>query len=609
MDNGWITETVRVITGLVVGGIAIAVGPRLERKGLAVFAQGVIVTGIAACYLSVYAAFTYYHLVPGPIAYVAMAVLAAIALWRSVAHASLFLAMMSGLVGFSAPMALQTGVMNTGGLFTFLGFIAIMMLGTVVGLRKWYSLFFVALGATIAWWTIWSLGGYGRDQYQLPAAAFSVLADIVLFVGALFAIQSRAPGLLDRIKVSFTVAGLAFLCMYVDSTTQTYELWSKLAVFLVPLVVVCTAWLLVTRNERSQILAHGLGILTIAVACLIPWMCQYDNNAENLTLIAIAVVGSILGKRMQYVGMRITSDIVIGLQLLSILQPENTVDLPSDVVAFANTTMLHFVLVAGYMWFLLDRMQVMRQLAPSVLIYALSLQTFLALQNAMYPWWIHYMVAVAVWTLLHQVVVLITRRRALPYADMYGLAGAAIGVMMWVSMSLAWPSPEDYHSVFNMRLISGLSISAVLLLMWLTIPRPTWKISDAYIIWPGIMLITFVLTTMETITPQWKTIIEVGGSYGWGSMVARDLIDRMQLLLSCAWIAYAAVVVAIGFVKRIKVARLAGMGVLGVAVLKVFLYDLSNLQTPFRIISFIVLGLILFGASYLYARFKDRIIA
>lgn len=49
------------------------------------------------------------------------------------------------------------------------------------------------------------------------------------------------------------------------------------------------------------------------------------------------------------------------------------------------------------------------------------------------------------------------------------------------------------------------------------------------------------------------------------------------------------------------------MGVLGVAVLKVFLYDLSNLQTPFRIISFIVLGLILFGASYLYARFKDRI--
>lgn len=103
-----------------------------------------------------------------------MAVLAAITLWRSVAHASLFLAMMSGVDGFSAPMALQTGVMNTGGLFTFLGFIAIMMLGTVIGLRKWYSLYVVALGARLLWWFMWSLVDIGTistsiQQQQIPS--------------------------------------------------------------------------------------------------------------------------------------------------------------------------------------------------------------------------------------------------------------------------------------------------------------------------------------------------------------------------------------------------------------------------------------------------------
>jgi len=218
-----------------------------------------------------------------------------------------------------------------------------------------------------------------------------------------------------------------------------------------------------------------------------------------------------------------------------------------------------------------DRMQRMRQLAPSMLIYAPSLQTVLALQNAKYPWWIHLMVAVVVWTLLQQVVVLITRWHMLRHTDMYGLIGMAVGVLIWMSVSLVWPAAAACAGVFNMRTISGLSITAVLFLLWFTLPRPTWKFNDAYIIWPCIMLITFLLTTMKTITPQWKTIIQTSDTYGWESMNVRDLFDRMQLLLSCAWIAYAAVVVAIGNVKRIKVARLAGMGVLGVAVLNVFL--------------------------------------
>ncbi|MBS1561165.1 MAG: DUF2339 domain-containing protein [Bacteroidetes bacterium] len=544
---------------------------------------------------------------PAYVAYVGMALLAAVAIWRSLAHASLFLAMMSGLVGFSAPMVLQTGVMNTGGLFTYLGFIAVMMLATVYGLRKWFSLYFVALGATLLWWIVWNIGGYGTDGYQQPAAAFSIIADILLFAGALVAIRWRALEIFDRAKVISTMIVLWLLCLVVNSTTFDYALWSDVGVALVPVLIVSAAWLMVRRGEPTSALAHGLGILVIAVACLVPWTCSYDSNLQDLTLIVIAALGTILGARMQYSGMRLAADIIMGLQLLSIVTPSYVLDLPLGVMVVLNTTMLHYVLIALYMWFLMEQRPSLRQLAPAVLTYALTLQAQLALQNAQYPWWIQVMMPISLWTLMQGITVMLTRRRDLAYADMYATVGMAIGVLSWLSMGLQWPSAVDHTGLFNMRVVSGISIVAMQLLLWFTMPRPTGRFNDAMVIWPSIMLITFLLTTMETITPQWKIITEASDMHGWESMVVRDLMDRMQLLLSCAWIVYAAIVVAIGFVKRVKVARLTGMGVLGVAVLKVFLYDLSNLQTPFRIISFIVLGLILFGASYLYARFKDRI--
>jgi uncharacterized membrane protein len=43
-------------------------------------------------------------------------------------------------------------------------------------------------------------------------------------------------------------------------------------------------------------------------------------------------------------------------------------------------------------------------------------------------------------------------------------------------------------------------------------------------------------------------------------------------------------------------------------VLKVFVVDLANVSTPFRIISFVVLGLMLIGASYLYYRYREYIV-
>ncbi|HET8546465.1 MAG TPA: DUF2339 domain-containing protein [Bryobacteraceae bacterium] len=78
-------------------------------------------------------------------------------------------------------------------------------------------------------------------------------------------------------------------------------------------------------------------------------------------------------------------------------------------------------------------------------------------------------------------------------------------------------------------------------------------------------------------------------------------------LLTIAWGTAAAALVISGFSLRDRVLRLAGLAVFLVCVGKLFVYDLRELDTLSRIVSFIVLGLILLGASWIYTRYREQI--
>ncbi len=78
-------------------------------------------------------------------------------------------------------------------------------------------------------------------------------------------------------------------------------------------------------------------------------------------------------------------------------------------------------------------------------------------------------------------------------------------------------------------------------------------------------------------------------------------------LLTLAWGAEGAMLLAAGFPLRERALRLSALALLLVCVLKLFLFDLRQLETMYRILSFIVLGLILVAASWIYTRFRERV--
>lgn len=74
------------------------------------------------------------------------------------------------------------------------------------------------------------------------------------------------------------------------------------------------------------------------------------------------------------------------------------------------------------------------------------------------------------------------------------------------------------------------------------------------------------------------------------------------LAVSAWWLAFAGALVAAGLERRVRPARLAGLAVAGLAVLKVLVFDLASLDALYRVASVLILGLVSLGLAYLYHR-------
>jgi uncharacterized membrane protein len=93
------------------------------------------------------------------------------------------------------------------------------------------------------------------------------------------------------------------------------------------------------------------------------------------------------------------------------------------------------------------------------------------------------------------------------------------------------------------------------------------------------------------------------------SLLAVLLYDQVSgNMLTVAWGIEGIALLAAGFPLRDRVLRLSGMALLMFCIFKLFLFDLRNLETLWRILSFMALGLILVAVSWVYTRFKDVLV-
>jgi hypothetical protein len=94
---------------------------------------------------------------------------------------------------------------------------------------------------------------------------------------------------------------------------------------------------------------------------------------------------------------------------------------------------------------------------------------------------------------------------------------------------------------------------------------------------------------------------------GTGLMTVLLYHETSARMLTMAWGVEAAAILVFGFVARERALRLSGLLLLAVCVVKLFALDFRELDAMARIISFIVLGLLLVAASWVYTRYRDQL--
>lgn len=83
--------------------------------------------------------------------------------------------------------------------------------------------------------------------------------------------------------------------------------------------------------------------------------------------------------------------------------------------------------------------------------------------------------------------------------------------------------------------------------------------------------------------------------------------NLMELIRSMAWLAYSVILFSIGIIRKVAAPRYAAIVLFSITILKIFINDLGFLDIPYRIVSFLVLGLILLMVSYVYQSRKGKL--
>ncbi len=219
IDNHWIGPLGRVLIGLVAGAGLIAWSERFRTRGYAAFSYSLKAVGSGILYLSLWAAFSLYHLVDSTVAFAAMIVVTAFngfLAWRQDAE---LLALYAIVGGFSTPLLLSTGGNHEVALFNYLLLLDAAVL-VLVALKPWSRLLCGAFLGTVFFFAEWSLEYYAQSEFGTTAFFLALFFLIFAWAPRLVRLRAEDGGPhagwdhLALVVVPLANAGLGFLGFY-----------------------------------------------------------------------------------------------------------------------------------------------------------------------------------------------------------------------------------------------------------------------------------------------------------------------------------------------------------------------------------------------------------
>lgn len=184
IDNRWIGPLGRIAIGLVAGAGFIAWSERFRSRGYTAFSYSLKAVGTGILYLSLWAAFSLYHLIPASAAFLAMIAVTAFNGFLAWILDAELLALYAIVGGICTPLLVSTGENHEIALFSYALMLDLAML-VLVALRPWSRLIVAAFAGTVVFFAGWSSAFYSDNQ----------MARTCFFLALFFLIFAFAPRL------------------------------------------------------------------------------------------------------------------------------------------------------------------------------------------------------------------------------------------------------------------------------------------------------------------------------------------------------------------------------------------------------------------------------
>ncbi|WP_158943489.1 DUF2339 domain-containing protein [Granulicella sp. S190] len=269
IDNHWIGPMGRILAGLIAGAAIVVWSEHFRRQGFNAFSYSLKAIGSGALYLSLWAAFQVYHLLPAGIALPAMILVTAWNAYMAWSQNSQILAAYALAGAFATPLLLSTGGNHEIFLFTYLLAIDVATV-ILVRLKPWPRLLLGAFPATVAFFIVWYVEWFDVSNVSKPlaiTAIFLVLYFITFLLPSLRAPKTEGQPSAPITEILLPLANAAFAALAFYSIledTRNHDLLPWLAVFFAALYL-CLMRLPQPRVTSAVHLALAIVFLTIAI--------------------------------------------------------------------------------------------------------------------------------------------------------------------------------------------------------------------------------------------------------------------------------------------------------------------------------------------------------
>ena len=611
-DNQWIGDRGRVLIGVFAGLSLVYAGELFQKKNYLLYGQTLAAGGISILYLSVYAAFNFYSLIPQLAAFLFMILITAMCGVQAARLDSKVLAMLGLLGGLLTPFWLSTGESNQ---VSLLGYVLILDLGmgVLAASRGWFFLNGISFPGTVILFFSWGVQFYSRDDLWTTQAFLVVFAGLYCYLIYQARHQLQQGGddsgaknhQFNLMVFASSVIVLFFAGTQANLSDDASYYWTFLVLFNGLLLGIG-----LSHSPTAPRANLAPGLFWLSASGIVLWIATFYRQESLLTtwigstvVFALFLVQPLFRRSEAARSSQVSALLALGLGYFGLSYFLLAEELPEWMGLYAVVLGVVFVGVAHAL---------VRQRPEAAIISLAYVGVALTLATLAIPIEFDQDWVVVGWAAESVILIGLGFRAAIMKLRVSGLLVLLLSLAAFFDWGM-WLRGSASHWVSYLSLIGAFYAGAFLYRKAQRQQGWEKRVFTTLLMIAGV--ITVVMLAHESWAYYGRQLRELSLSLQREVVTGSEhaelvagLRNARQVTLSVLWGFYSIAVVMIGIWRRFRPVRLFGIALFFVTIGKVFLIDIWTLTQLYRILSVLSLGLLLLAVAFFYQRFMRRII-